>query len=80
MDALRVVGLRRKADEPLGLTVRQGDNGHLLIARIMAGGSIDRQGLLHPGDAITEVNGVLVCLISLSLKRGPEIWGDLAGN
>lgn len=34
--------------------------GNLVIARILAGGMIDRQGLLHVGDAIREVNGVEV--------------------
>jgi len=29
----------------------------LVIARILAGGMIDRQGLLHAGDIIREVNG-----------------------
>ncbi|XP_042866332.1 protein PALS2-like isoform X4 [Penaeus japonicus] len=58
VDAIRMVGLRKRPDEPLGLTVREDENGYLVIARIMAGGSIDRQGLLHVGDAICEVNGV----------------------
>lgn len=60
VDAIRMVGLRKKPDEPLGLTVREDENGYLIIARIMAGGSIDRQGLLHVGDAICEVNGAEV--------------------
>lgn len=34
------------------------DNDNLVIARILAGGMIDRQGLLHAGDVIREVNGV----------------------
>lgn len=60
VDAIRMVGLRKRPDEPLGLTVREDESGYLVIARIMAGGSIDRQGLLHVGDAICEVNGVEV--------------------
>lgn len=62
VDTIRMVGLRKKPDEPLGLTVREDEPGCLIIARIMAGGSIDRQGLLHVGDAICEVNGVEVSL------------------
>ncbi|CAL4101975.1 unnamed protein product, partial [Meganyctiphanes norvegica] len=58
VDAIRMVGLRKTPDEPLGLTVREDENGYLVIARIMAGGSIDRQGLLHVGDAICEVNNI----------------------
>ncbi|XP_069941248.1 protein PALS2 isoform X2 [Cherax quadricarinatus] len=60
VDAIRMVGLRKRPDEPLGLTVREDENSYLVIARIMAGGTIDRQGLLHVGDAICEVNGVKV--------------------
>ncbi len=33
------------------------DKGDLVIARILHGGLIDRQGLLHVGDIIKEVNG-----------------------
>ena len=62
VDTIRMVGLRKRPDEPLGLTVREDESGYLIIARIMAGGSIDRQGLLHVGDAICEVNGVEVSL------------------
>lgn len=39
-----------------GMTFRI-DNGELVIARILHGGMIDQQGLLHVGDIIKEVNG-----------------------
>uniref|UniRef100_A0A671M0U1 MAGUK p55 subfamily member 6-like n=1 Tax=Sinocyclocheilus anshuiensis TaxID=1608454 RepID=A0A671M0U1_9TELE len=39
-----------------GVTFRM-DKGDLVIARILHGGLIDRQGLLHVGDIIKEVNG-----------------------
>lgn len=42
-----------------GLTVKTED-GQLVIARILAGGAVDRQGLLHVGDIIGEVNGIVV--------------------
>lgn len=58
-DAIRMVGLRKNPNEPLGVTV-QVDNGELVIARILGGGMIDRQGLLRVGDVIKEVNGVEV--------------------
>ncbi|XP_036411415.1 MAGUK p55 subfamily member 6b [Megalops cyprinoides] len=55
-DAVRMIGIRKKAGEPLGVTFRvEGDD--LVIARILHGGMIDRQGLLHVGDIIKEVNG-----------------------
>lgn len=39
-----------------GMTFRI-ENGELVIARILHGGMIDQQGLLHVGDIIKEVNG-----------------------
>ncbi|XP_067006977.1 protein PALS2 isoform X2 [Anabrus simplex] len=59
-DAIRMVGLRKNPKEPLGLTVQVDDSNNLVIARILGGGMIDRQGLLHVGDVILEVNGVPV--------------------
>lgn len=34
------------------------ENGNLVVARVMAGGVIEKQGLLRPGDVILEVNNV----------------------
>lgn len=42
-DAIRVIGLRKNPNEPLGLTVEEDDNGNLVVARILAGGTIDKQ-------------------------------------
>ncbi|MEQ2231140.1 MAGUK p55 subfamily member 2 [Ilyodon furcidens] len=47
---------------PLSRKVSQGvtfkvEAGELVIARILHGGIIDQQGLLHVGDVIKEVNG-----------------------
>ncbi|KFM80756.1 MAGUK p55 subfamily member 6, partial [Stegodyphus mimosarum] len=58
-EAIRMVGIRKTDEEPLGITVRNEEHG-LVIARILAGGIIDRQGLLNVGDTILEVNGVEV--------------------
>ncbi|KAK8389162.1 hypothetical protein O3P69_020855 [Scylla paramamosain] len=92
VDTIRMVGLRKKPDEPLGLTVREDESGYLIIARIMAGGSIDRQGLLHVGDAICEVNGMEVetlkalheevakCRDSVTLKVIPALHDPPAAN
>ena len=41
---------------PQGVTFRV-EKGELVIARILHGGMIDQQGLLHVGDIIKEVNG-----------------------
>lgn len=37
------------------------ENKNLVVARILEGGVIDKQGLLHVGDVILEVNGIDVC-------------------
>ncbi|XP_047015073.1 MAGUK p55 subfamily member 6b isoform X3 [Ictalurus punctatus] len=55
-DAVRMIGIHKKAGEPLGVTFRV-EKDDLVIARILYGGMIDRQGLLHVGDIIKEVNG-----------------------
>ncbi|XP_054282669.1 protein PALS2-like isoform X2 [Macrosteles quadrilineatus] len=57
---IRIVGLRKVPKEPLGFTVQVDENGNLIVARVLAGGVIERQGLLHPGDVILEVNNVAV--------------------
>ncbi|KAG8573142.1 hypothetical protein GDO81_012305 [Engystomops pustulosus] len=56
VDAIRMVGIHKRAGEPLGVTFKV-ENSNLVIARILHGGMIDRQGLLHVGDIIKEVNG-----------------------
>ncbi|MEQ2274028.1 MAGUK p55 subfamily member 2, partial [Xenotaenia resolanae] len=55
-DAVRMVGIRKVSGEHLGVTFRV-ENSELVIARILHGGMIDQQGLLHVGDIIKEVNG-----------------------
>uniref|UniRef100_A0A8C5GA15 MAGUK p55 subfamily member 6-like n=1 Tax=Gouania willdenowi TaxID=441366 RepID=A0A8C5GA15_GOUWI len=55
-DAVRMIGIQKKAAEPLGVTFRV-VQGEMVIARILHGSSIDRQGMLHTGDIIREVNG-----------------------
>lgn len=84
-ETIKMVGLRRNPNEPLGLTVELDEHDQLMVARILAGGMIDRQGLLHPGDVILEVNGVPVSTPeqlqdqismakeSLTLKIGPSV-------
>lgn len=59
----RTVGLHKSADEPLGITLKLVSN-HLIIARILFGGIIHRQGLLKVGDRIVEVNNESVDAMS----------------
>lgn len=84
-ETIKMVGLRRNPNEPLGLTVEVDEHKQLMVARILSGGMIDRQGLLHPGDVILEVNGVavstpeglqeqiLLAKESVTLKIGPSL-------
>ncbi|KAG7283529.1 hypothetical protein CRUP_012589 [Coryphaenoides rupestris] len=53
-EAIRMVGIRKVAGEHLGVTFRV-EAGELVIARILHGGMVDQQGLLHVGDIIKEV-------------------------
>ncbi|XP_068611993.1 MAGUK p55 subfamily member 6a [Brachionichthys hirsutus] len=55
-DAVRGIGIQKQAGEPLGVTFRV-ERGEMVIARILHGGSVDRQGVLQAGDVIREVNG-----------------------
>lgn len=85
VETIKMVGLRRIPKQPLGLTVELDDHKQLVVARILAGGVIDKQGLLHPGDVILEVNGIPVrtpdelkievsrAKENLTLKIGPNV-------
>ena len=43
-----------------GITLKMNEEGRCIVARIMYGGMIHRQGTLHVGDEIREINGVSV--------------------
>lgn len=43
-----------------GITLKMTDDGRCLVARILHGGMIHRQGTLHVGDELREVNGYTV--------------------
>lgn len=88
-ETIRMVGLRRKPNEPLGLTVEVDEHKQLIVARILAGGMIDQQALLRPGDVILEVNGVsvsspeslqdqiMLAKESITLKIGPSVEEEM---
>nr|AVM85892.1 MPP2-6 [Oscarella lobularis] len=52
---IKIVGIHKKRNEPLGITLTIEDN-QLKITRVIKGGSVDKQGLLHAGDVILSVN------------------------
>lgn len=53
---LKLVGLNKVGKEPLGIMLRA-EGKDVKISRILVGMGADRQGLLHVGDIIHEVNG-----------------------
>nr|AAO83853.1 calcium/calmodulin-dependent serine protein kinase 1 [Lymnaea stagnalis] len=57
---VRLVQFQKNTDEPMGITLKVNDAGQCFVARIMHGGMIHRQGTLHVGDEIKEINGVSV--------------------
>uniref|UniRef100_A0A4W6EKN8 Calcium/calmodulin dependent serine protein kinase n=1 Tax=Lates calcarifer TaxID=8187 RepID=A0A4W6EKN8_LATCA len=81
---VRLVQFQKNTDEPMGITLKMNDSNHCIVARIMHGGMIHRQGTLHVGDEIREINGIsvanqtveqlqkmLVSCICDSLKESP---------
>ncbi|XP_056141883.1 MAGUK p55 subfamily member 6a isoform X2 [Lampris incognitus] len=75
-DAVRMISIQKKAGEPLGVTFRV-EQGDLVIARILHGSAIDRQGMLHTGDIIREVNG---CEVGSDPKGLQELLRDCSGS
>ncbi|KAH8392160.1 hypothetical protein KR215_002131 [Drosophila sulfurigaster] len=85
VETIKMVGLRRDPKQPLGLTVEVDEYKQLVVARILAGGVIDKQAMLHVGDVILEVNGTPVrsaddlqvevsrAKENLTLKIGPNV-------
>ncbi|KAJ0061823.1 hypothetical protein NL108_012482, partial [Boleophthalmus pectinirostris] len=57
MTKMREVVLEKNPSEPLGVTLKLNDKQRCTVARILHGGMIHRQGSLHEGDEIAEING-----------------------
>uniref|UniRef100_A0A3P8Z5V0 Calcium/calmodulin dependent serine protein kinase n=1 Tax=Esox lucius TaxID=8010 RepID=A0A3P8Z5V0_ESOLU len=57
---VRLVQFQKNTDEPMGITLKMSDLNHCIVARIMHGGMIHRQGTLHVGDEIREINSISV--------------------
>lgn len=57
---VRLVQFQKNTDEPMGITLKMNELNHSIVARIMHGGMIHRQGTLHVGDEIREINGISV--------------------
>ncbi|XP_030649285.1 55 kDa erythrocyte membrane protein isoform X2 [Chanos chanos] len=54
---MREVAFEKNPSQPLGVTLKMNEKQRCTVARILHGGMIHRQGSLHEGDEITEING-----------------------
>ncbi|TMS14075.1 55 kDa erythrocyte membrane protein [Larimichthys crocea] len=57
---MKEVAFEKNPSEPMGVTLKLNDKQRCTVARILHGGMIHRQGSLHEGDEIAEINGASV--------------------
>uniref|UniRef100_A0A8C8CDT4 55 kDa erythrocyte membrane protein n=1 Tax=Oncorhynchus tshawytscha TaxID=74940 RepID=A0A8C8CDT4_ONCTS len=57
---MREVAFEKNPSEPMGVTLKFNGKQKCTVARILHGGMIHRQGSLHEGDEIAEINGTSV--------------------
>jgi len=75
---VRLVQFQKNTDEPMGITLKMSDDNKCLVARILVGGMIHRQGTLHVGDEIREINGLVVS--SQSIENLQKLLRDARGS
>ncbi|TGZ55293.1 hypothetical protein CRM22_010456 [Opisthorchis felineus] len=75
---VRLVQFQKNTDEPMGITLKMNDEGRCIVARIMHGGMIHRQGTLHVGDELREINGAPVA--GRSVEHLQRILRDARGS
>ncbi|XP_067327656.1 55 kDa erythrocyte membrane protein isoform X1 [Anolis sagrei] len=57
MRKIRFIQFEKVTEEPMGITLKLNEKKSCMVARILHGGMIHRQGFLHVGDEILEING-----------------------
>ncbi|XP_007467419.1 PREDICTED: 55 kDa erythrocyte membrane protein isoform X2 [Lipotes vexillifer] len=57
---VRLIQFEKVTAEPMGITLKLNEKQSCTVARILHGGMIHRQGSLHVGDEILEINGTNV--------------------
>jgi C-terminal processing protease CtpA/Prc len=62
---VRLVQFQKNSEEPMGITLKTTEDKRCLVARILVGGMIHKQGTLHVGDEIKEINGMNVSTQSI---------------
>ncbi|XP_058642511.1 peripheral plasma membrane protein CASK isoform X13 [Onychostoma macrolepis] len=75
---VRLVQFQKNTDEPMGITLKMNDLNHCIVARIMHGGMIHRQGTLHVGDEIREINGISVA--NQTVEQLQKMLRDMRGS
>ncbi|XP_067404651.1 55 kDa erythrocyte membrane protein isoform X2 [Emydura macquarii macquarii] len=54
---IRLVQFEKVTEEPMGITLKLNEKQSCMVARILHGGMIHRQGFLQVGDEIIDING-----------------------
>jgi calcium/calmodulin-dependent serine protein kinase len=75
---IRLVQFQKNSGEPMGITLKLTDDSRVVVARILVGGMIYKQGTLHVGDEIKEINNVDVA--SKSIENLQKTLRDSRGN
>ncbi|KAM3868668.1 55 kDa erythrocyte membrane protein [Diretmus argenteus] len=57
---MKEVAFEKNPSEPMGVTLKLNEKQRCTVARILHGGMIHRQGSIHEGDEIAEINGKTV--------------------
>ncbi|XP_056289983.1 peripheral plasma membrane protein CASK isoform X18 [Pseudoliparis swirei] len=75
---VRLVQFQKNTDEPMGITLKMNESNHCIVARIMHGGMIHRQGTLHIGDEIREINSISVA--NQTVEQLQKMLRDMRGS
>uniref|UniRef100_A0A0N4Z7B8 MAGUK p55 subfamily member 6-like n=1 Tax=Parastrongyloides trichosuri TaxID=131310 RepID=A0A0N4Z7B8_PARTI len=75
---VRLIQFQKDTEEPMGITLKITEDGRCLVARIMYGGLIHRQGTLHVSDEIREINGISVQ--NQTVEGLQKLLRDVRGN
>uniref|UniRef100_UPI00358EBB53 peripheral plasma membrane protein CASK isoform X3 n=1 Tax=Myxine glutinosa TaxID=7769 RepID=UPI00358EBB53 len=75
---VRLVQFQKNTDEPMGITLKMSEQNRCIVARIMHGGMIHRQGTLHIGDEIREINSISV--MNQSVEQLQKMLREMRGS
>ena len=75
---VRLVQFQKNTEEPMGITLKMNEESRCIVARILVGGMIHRQGTLHVGDEIREINGLNVA--TQTIENLQKILKDAKGS